>query len=783
MDQNKRLILFFLISGLVWFGWFGYVQPRFFPRPQQNLVLDDEGEAADVAADEIASGDRPAVEADAADEEPAAELELPENEPRTVVLGSNDPASGYFQSVQIDSRGAAVDWIALNDDRYRQLNDRDKPLRVVGDSDDPPVTTFATQVAAVDEQLAPFRTDTTRIDWKVEQVVQDDAGVNSGVVFSLMSPDGTVELFKRYDLRRIENSESLRVRDTNPEGYFVDLKIGFRNLTDQPQSYAYALQGPEGLPLENEEHTSKYRDLELGFYDQYGDLNAASMPVGDVTEEAEAARIARELSESAAAADRRLKAKQRAIEELSAQVQQNPDDATLRTRLADETAELAVIEEQARARTDAAQAARRGLERWTTPFKYLGVEVQYFAALLFPQDPRPVSQQLEDPWIASGEPMVVEEGPKTTFNDISFTFTSTPLVVPPGGEASHAWELYAGPKRKELLAPLGADGVLDLGWFAIVSQGMLWILEKLHAIGIPYGIAIICLTIIVRGALFPLSRKQAIGAAKMKDLQPKLTELKEKYGKDQEKFLRAQMELFRKHGYGPLGPMASGCLPIFLQLPIFIGLYNALQNSVDLRMAEFLWIDNLAAPDQIWRMPFSIWYLGSNLNLLPFVTVVLFYIQQKLFMPPATTPEQEAQYKMMNFMMLFMGVFFYHVPAGLCIYFIASSLWSIGERTLLGKTKAAHIGAAEAAEIEHEIEEIEHEKKSKKSSSKARKRKSGRSTPAAGAKPATANKATSKKPGLLERLFDAAEQARKQAELGGDKPPPGGPKSKSRPRR
>ena len=122
---------------------------------------------------------------------------------------------------------------------------------------------------------------------------------------------------------------------------------------------------------------------------------------------------------------------------------------------------------------------------------------------------------------ASGEPAVVEEGPKTEFNDISFTLTSTPLVVPAGGEKSHAWELYAGPKRKELLSPLGADGVLDLGWFAIVSQGMLWILEKLHSFGIPYGIAIICLTIIVRGALFPLSRKQAIGAAKMKDLQPK----------------------------------------------------------------------------------------------------------------------------------------------------------------------------------------------------------------------------------------------------------------------
>ncbi|MGC1276571.1 MAG: YidC/Oxa1 family insertase periplasmic-domain containing protein [Planctomycetaceae bacterium] len=774
MDQNKRLILFFLVSGLVWFSWFGVIQPRFFPRPQQNAPVanDKADDVQDVADVDQAAGDDEAKEA-VAEQEPAANLTRPTNEERSVTIGSGDPASGYFQAVQLDSRGATVAWVALNDVRYKELTDRKKPLQVVGDTDEPAHATFATHVAAVDEQLAAFKTDTTRAHWKVEKVLKDEAGVDSGVVFTLKAPDGSVELFKKYAVRRVEDSDSLRKRDTNPDGYMLDVEVGFRNLTDQPQSFAYTLQGPEGLPLENQAHTSKYRDLELGFLDEDGDLNAASLAVGDVTEMAEAAAAAQEAAERAAAADRRLVAKQKTIDDLEAQLKATPDDAALKTRLADETAELAAIEAEARERTDAAQEASRGIERWKTPFRYLGVEVQYFTALLFPQDSRPVAEQFKDPWIASGEPIVVEEGPKTEFNDISFTFTSTPLVVPPGGEASHEWELYAGPKRKELLSPLGADGVLDLGWFAIVSQGMLWILEKLHAFGIPYGIAIICLTIIVRGALFPLSRKQAIGAAKMKDLQPKLAELKTKYGSDQEKFLRAQMELFKKHGYGPLGPMASGCLPIFLQLPIFIGLYNALQNSVDLRMAEFLWIDNLAAPDQLWVMPFSIWYLGSDFNLLPFITVVLFYIQQKLFMPPATTPEQEAQYKMMNFMMLFMGVFFYHVPAGLCIYFIASSLWSIGERTLLGKTKAGHIGAAEAAEIEHEIEEIEHEKKP------SAKGKAGRS----GSPSAPRAASDQKQPTWLERLFNAAEQARKQAELGGDKTRPSGPKPKTRPRR
>ena len=129
------------------------------------------------------------------------------------------------------------------------------------------------------------------------------------------------------------------------------------------------------------------------------------------------------------------------------------------------------------------------------------------------------------------------------------------------------------------------------------------------------------------------------------------------------------------------------------------------------------------------------------------------------------------QYKMMNFMMLFMGVFFYHVPAGLCLYFIASSLWSIAERTLLTRTKAAHIDAAEAAEIEHEIEELEHEKKPT-----SKKKNGSRSTkPVAPSQP--------RKETWLDRLFKAAEEARKQAELGGDKTRPSGPKSKSRSRR
>jgi YidC/Oxa1 family membrane protein insertase len=99
--------------------------------------------------------------------------------------------------------------------------------------------------------------------------------------------------------------------------------------------------------------------------------------------------------------------------------------------------------------------------------------------------------------------------------------------------------------------------------------------------------------------MYPISRKQAAGAKKMKELQPKIAELKKKYAGDKEKMARAQMELFGKHNYNPM----SGCLPMFLQLPIFIGLYQGLNNSVNLRLAPFLWFDNLAAPDALFNMP------------------------------------------------------------------------------------------------------------------------------------------------------------------------------------
>jgi len=167
----------------------------------------------------------------------------------------------------------------------------------------------------------------------------------------------------------------------------------------------------------------------------------------------------------------------------------------------------------------------------------------------------------------------------------------------------------------------------------------------------------------------------------------------------------ATQELYRKHKINPLG----GCLPVVLQLPIFIGLYRSIMVDVELRQSPLFgdwthWCSDLAAPDMLynwsWLMPTSvnngegIFGLGPYFNLLPIVTVVLFLVSMKMSMPEPTNEQGVMQQKMMKYMTGFMGLLFYKVASGLCLYFIASSLWGLGERRLLKKTKPADSPAA-----------------------------------------------------------------------------------------
>ena len=190
----------------------------------------------------------------------------------------------------------------------------------------------------------------------------------------------------------------------------------------------------------------------------------------------------------------------------------------------------------------------------------------------------------------------------------------------------------------------------------------------------------------------------------MQELQPELKRIYEKYKSNLDARNKAQQELFRKHHFHPMG----GCLPMFVQLPIFVGLYRALMVDVELRQAPLIaeglgWATNLAAPDMLFNwsdfMPAFItkgtgmFGLGPYFNLLPLLTIVMFLWQQKKFSPAPTDEKAATQMRIMKYMMVFMGILFFKVASGLCVYFIASSLWSIAERKYLPKTAPSAQGS------------------------------------------------------------------------------------------
>ncbi len=327
------------------------------------------------------------------------------------------------------------------------------------------------------------------------------------------------------------------------------------------------------------------------------------------------------------------------------------------------------------------------------PVTFIGVDAQYFSAVMIPQKKQP-----EEILFAESEPLRV--GPVNadwlTLTNTTFRVTSETHELKPEESVDQGFLVFAGPKRPPLLAQYGLGDVVVYGWFWWVAEPMLTVLHTFYAVFRNYGIAIILLTVLVRGCMFPLSIKQAAGAVKMQQIQPELKKLQEKYKGDLEGRNRAQRELFRKHNYNP----ASGCLVMFLQLPIFIGLYRSLMVDVELRQAPLFseairWCSNLAAPDMFlnWQsfMPAFItsghgmFGLGPYLNLLPILTIVLFIGQQKMLMPPPADDQAAMQQRIMKYMMVFMGILFFKVASGLCLYFIASSLWSLAERQFLPK--------------------------------------------------------------------------------------------------
>lgn len=266
--------------------------------------------------------------------------------------------------------------------------------------------------------------------------------------------------------------------------------------------------------------------------------------------------------------------------------------------------------------------------------------------------------------------------------------------VQPGERATWTWEVYIGPTARRALAAAwpGLDTVQRfftsfdfMDWFAKFLLSLLnWFYDHVYP---NYGLAIIFLTILVRVAVFPLTWKSMVSMKRMSQLAPELEKIKQEVGDDPQELQRRTMELYRERGINPLG----GCLPIFLQLPVFFALYRMLWQAFELRRAPFLWITDLSEPDRLFTLPFAIPIPFSTqgidaINLLPILGAVAILFSQELM--PTSGPTQTPQQKMMmRIMPVIFTLFMYNLAAGLNLYFLVSSLIGIAQNMVIQRVK------------------------------------------------------------------------------------------------
>jgi YidC/Oxa1 family membrane protein insertase len=672
MSSEKRLILFVVLTFLsimvidMGTGLLGLKPP---PAPAPAPAPENPAEAPELAKDEkkpdaepIAKAKDETEEAKAKKQEPkkteeiakaeppaAKKPEIPRVTPEELVLGSARPdqgPGGYLLELRLDQSGAGVAMVssARYEAEFEAGKPKDRPLQILKFDPLAPASLTVTlrdpkQVANVDPETDAVAARLAAAEAEIPldavywEVVRDDKGL---VVHPLTRKsdkgedvEGQEVVFRtRVDAWDLTITKTYRIWKAE-EGFEVALTFESPSAT---RDLVYKLLGPHGVPIEGEWFTGTFRDAVFG------------LPNGSGTK----------------------------VVTLSA---------------------YDIVKNRAKP------------ERFQTePLKFTGVENQYFASIV---EPNPVPGTTDERWDAETVPLVLhEDAENKAKSDIGVEIVSKPITVGPNVSVTHNYRVFAGPKIIDSLRLYGAEDLASYrksNWIPFAPDIARVVITPLLDVMYNftrqvarlfggkngnYGVAIILLTMLVRLAMFPLGRKQAIMAKKMQDLQPEMKKIQDEYKDDKEELSRQTWALYKRHKVNPV----SGCLPALLPMPIFVGLWQSLNNSVFLRHARFLYIENLAAPDMLFKFPFEMpsfirYYIGDYFNLLPFLVVSLMLVQTKLFSPPPTTPEAETQQKTMKFMMIIMAFMFYKVPSGLGIYFITSSLWQISERLLLPKVK------------------------------------------------------------------------------------------------
>ncbi|HSH08853.1 MAG TPA: membrane protein insertase YidC [Oceanipulchritudo sp.] len=341
----------------------------------------------------------------------------------------------------------------------------------------------------------------------------------------------------------------------------------------------------------------------------------------------------------------------------------------------------------------------RGILQWGA------VKNQFFVTIFTPDTPA-------DGILAQG--IKFPQDPKTGKVPVGIT-ASLEFAVPtlePGDRHILSGGYYAGPKSIDRLSQLGMsqEDVMQLGWFlgmflgliSFVAKMLLLLMGTIEGLIGNWGVAIILTTLVIRMFLWPLTAKAARSSKRMQELQKPLQEIREKYQDNPTKLNEEMMKLWKKHKINPL----SGCWPVLIQFPIFIAFFNLLRNSSDLRFANFLWMNDLSMPDATIPLPGEgLPFVGTAINVLPFIWLVSMYFQMKMMPQPSI---DNAQTKMIKWMPFIFFPFTYYFSSGLVLYWTTTNCFSIFQQWITNRTRDE-----EDVAIEEEIAEMESNKKGK----------------------------------------------------------------------
>ena len=303
---------------------------------------------------------------------------------------------------------------------------------------------------------------------------------------------------------------------------------------------------------------------------------------------------------------------------------------------------------------------------YTGNMKWMAIQDRYFMMSILPEQVEESSMRL------------ALKGDKV----IEALYVNPVGDIRPGTQHSYRYSLFFGPKSMKILRELGhdLDKALNFGWFDLLAKPCVWLMNLLYAVIPNYGVAIIILTLLIKIILWPLGSKSYKSMSEMKKIQPLMKEIREKYKDDKKKMNEEVMNLYRTYKINPLG----GCLPMLVQLPVFFALYRMLYQAIELRHAPFfLWIDDLSAPDRLFRFNFSIPFMEPPYGI-PVLTIIMgatMLLQQKMS-PPMGDPTQA---KMMMFMPLIFTVIFINFSSGLVLYWLVNNVLSIAQQYYIQK--------------------------------------------------------------------------------------------------